>query len=366
MNSLVGTFRDDHGKERQHTEKVSTAAVANTYNELFNAEDANASKRKDHYDTLVNRYYDLVTDFYEYGWGRCFHFALRYKGESLHQSIARHEHWLAMKLDLKPGQKVLDVGCGVGGPLMEIARFTGAHITGLNNNAYQITRGQKHLADAHLDKTCNFIKGDFMKMDIPDATYDAVYAIEATCHAPSRVGVFSEIFRVLKPGGFFASYEWVTTPKYDPENKHHRHLKHEIEVGDGLPDLEPDHVIVDALRQAGFEVQESLDLANDPETMKRNPVTWYADFEPSLSLHGFKHTSLGQWCTHAMIATLETVRIAPAGSSVAHRMLMRAPPGLLGGGKEAIFTPMFFVLARKPESGSRSPRSPASRRRAQR
>lgn len=38
----------------------------------------------------------------------------------------------------------------------------------------------------------------------PDNTYDAIYAIEATCHAPSKVGIYSEIFRVLKPGALFA------------------------------------------------------------------------------------------------------------------------------------------------------------------
>jgi SAM-dependent methyltransferase len=37
--------------------------------------------------------------------------------------------------------KVLDVGCGVGGPLREIAAFTGASITGLNNNQHQVERG---------------------------------------------------------------------------------------------------------------------------------------------------------------------------------------------------------------------------------
>jgi cyclopropane fatty-acyl-phospholipid synthase-like methyltransferase len=36
------------------------------------------------------------------------------------------------------GQKILDVGCGVGGPAREVARFSGAHVTGLNNNAYQV------------------------------------------------------------------------------------------------------------------------------------------------------------------------------------------------------------------------------------
>ncbi|KAK7334600.1 hypothetical protein VNO80_26360 [Phaseolus coccineus] len=106
----------------------------------------------------VNKYYDLVTSFYEFGWGESFHFAHRWNGESLRESIKRHEHFLALQLRLQPGQKVLDVGCGIGGPLREISRFSSTSILGLNNNEYQITRGKELNRIAGLDKTCNFIK----------------------------------------------------------------------------------------------------------------------------------------------------------------------------------------------------------------
>ncbi len=64
------------------------------------------------------------------GWGTSFHFAHRWANEEHGESLKRHEHYLALRLGLKPGDKVLDVGCGVGGPLREIALFSGAHITG--------------------------------------------------------------------------------------------------------------------------------------------------------------------------------------------------------------------------------------------
>ena len=87
----------------------------------------------------MNKYYDLAASFYEYGWGESFHFAHRYKWETLRESIVRHEHYLASKLNVKKGDKVLDVGCGIGGPLREIAAFTGADVTGLNNNCLLYT-----------------------------------------------------------------------------------------------------------------------------------------------------------------------------------------------------------------------------------
>ena len=47
-------------------------------------------------------------------------------GESFGSSIARHEYYLAMRLGLKPSDRVLDCGCGIGGPLRNIGRFSGA------------------------------------------------------------------------------------------------------------------------------------------------------------------------------------------------------------------------------------------------
>lgn len=96
--------------------------------------------RKVKYMSLVNNYYDLATDLYEEGWAQSFHFCRFAVGESLLQALARHEHYLAYRINLQEGMKVLDVGCGVGRPAREIAAFTGCNVVGLNNNSYQIER----------------------------------------------------------------------------------------------------------------------------------------------------------------------------------------------------------------------------------
>ncbi|GJN09921.1 hypothetical protein PR202_ga27975 [Eleusine coracana subsp. coracana] len=204
---------------------------------------------------MVNKYYDLATSFYEYGWGESFHFAHRWKGESLRESIKRHEHFLALQLGLKPGMKVLDVGCGIGGPLREIARFSSTSVTGLNNNEYQISRGKELNRLAGVSGTCDFVKADFMKMPFSDNTFDAVYAIEATCHAPDPVGCYKEIYRVLKPGQCFAVYEWCITDHYDPNNATHKRIKDEVELGNGLPDIRSTRQCLQAVKDAGFEVK---------------------------------------------------------------------------------------------------------------
>lgn len=112
-----------------------------SYNDLFQ-DKTSIEQRKNQYKTLVTNYYSLSTDFYEYGWGQSFHFANRFHGETLLESIQRHESYLALKIKIKSGDKVLDIGCGVGGPLRRIAHLTGAQITGLTISQYQIQRAK--------------------------------------------------------------------------------------------------------------------------------------------------------------------------------------------------------------------------------
>jgi sterol 24-C-methyltransferase len=109
-------------------------------------------------------YYDGATELYEYGWARSFHFSRFYKGEAFAASLARHEHYLSSQMSLRPGMRVLDVGCGVGGPAREIARFSDVRIVGLNNNEFQIGRARRYTKEAGLEDQVQFVKGDFMKL----------------------------------------------------------------------------------------------------------------------------------------------------------------------------------------------------------
>lgn len=331
-----------------YTDNAKRQRVGSTIREYMGFFDENegggVEARKARYATMINDYYDVVTDFYEHGWGQSFHFATRFKGESFEASLARAEHYLALRLGLEPGMRILDVGCGVGGPMREIARFSGATIEGVNNNDYQLEKVSSHNEKAGLGHLCSAFKGDFMNLQVADQVYDGAYEIEATCHAPDKRACFEEIHRVLKPGAFFAGYEWCMTDDYDPSNATHQEIKREIETGDSLPDIATIPETLQALESAGFEVLDSFDAA-----LRSHPETpWYLPLRGELaSLSTLRRGRLGRRIARRTIGALEAVGVAPRGSREVSVMLGRAAEALIAGGEAGIFTPSYFFLARR-------------------
>lgn len=131
-----------------------------------------------------------------------------------------------------------------------------------------------------------------MKLPFSDDSVDAIFSIEALCHAPDKKALYTEIFRVLKPGGCIAVYDWCMTDKYDPKNPKHNEIKKNIELGDGVPNLETSPVILEAIRNVGFEILEEQDLG---VATAMNPVPWYQPLMPGFSLNGAicKHFLVG-------------------------------------------------------------------------
>jgi sterol 24-C-methyltransferase len=313
--------------------------------------DETRKARRDEYATLTRHYYNLATDLYEYGWGTSFHFCRFAAGESFYKAIARHEHYLAMKMNLRENARVLDVGCGVGGPGREIIKFTGANVVGLNNNDYQIERSLHYAKKEGIADKWSAVKGDFMQMSFPENSFDAVYAIEATVHAPSLQGVYEQIYRVLKPGGVFGVYEWLMTDNYDNDNPRHREIRLGIEIGDGISNMVKVSEGLAAIKAAGFELEHHEDLAERPD-----PIPWYYPIAGDwrfLSGIGdiftiMRMTWWGRGLVHKFLGAGEKVKLVPHGTQKTADSLALAADCLVAGGKDKLFTPMYLMVARKP------------------
>ncbi|CAN1315227.1 24-methylenesterol C-methyltransferase 2 [Linum perenne] len=87
---------------------------------------------------FVDTFYNLVTDIYEWGWGQSFHFSPPVPGKSDSEASKLHEIMIVDLIKAKQGDRILDVGCGIGGPMRTIAATSGANVVGITINDYQV------------------------------------------------------------------------------------------------------------------------------------------------------------------------------------------------------------------------------------
>ena len=230
-------------------------------------------------------------------------------------------------------------------------RFTNCHVTGLNNNDYQIERAFRYAKKEGLEDKFDAVKGDFMQISFPEASFDAVYAIEATVHAPDLQKVYEQIYRVLKPGGVFGVYEWLMTDNYDNENPRHREIRLGIEQGNGISNMVRISEGLRAFKAAGFELLEDEDLALRPDV-----TPWYYPIEGSFRHMGSvgdfftiaRMTWWGRGLAHRFVGLGETVGLMPKGTKKTADNLALAADCLVAGAKEGLFTPMYLMVGRKP------------------
>uniref|UniRef100_A0A7N0U2H1 Methyltransferase n=1 Tax=Kalanchoe fedtschenkoi TaxID=63787 RepID=A0A7N0U2H1_KALFE len=294
---------------------------------------------KDKVPDFVDTFYNLVTDIYEWGWGQSFHFSPAVPGKSDSDATRIHEEMAVDLINGKPGDRILDAGCGVGGPMRAIAAHSRANIVGITINEYQVKRARDHNRKSGLDSLCEVVCGNFLAMPFPDNSFDGAYSIEATCHAPMLEEVYAEIFRVLKPGALYVSYEWVTTDKYDGSNPEHVEVIQGIERGDALPGLRSYADIAVTAKKVGFEVVKEKDLARPPS----HP--WWKRLQMG---------RIAYWRNHILVTILAFIGIAPKGTVDVHDMLFKTADYLSRGGESGIFSPMHMILCRKPESSASS------------
>ena len=107
------------------------------------------------------------------------------------------------------GKRVLDIGCGIGGPAFILASKYGAHVTGVDVEPQLIDDAQKRAEKLELSSSCDFVKVEAGPLPFPDGSFDVVFSAGVVMTIDDKEEVFSEALRVLKPGGIFTVYDWM-------------------------------------------------------------------------------------------------------------------------------------------------------------
>lgn len=103
------------------------------------------------------------------------------------------------KLDLKPGQKVLDVGCGIGGGDFYMAENFDVHVIGIDLSVNMISFALERAIG--LKCSVEFEVADCTKKTYPDNTFDVIYSRDTILHIQDKPALFRTFFKWLKPGG---------------------------------------------------------------------------------------------------------------------------------------------------------------------
>jgi cyclopropane fatty-acyl-phospholipid synthase-like methyltransferase len=181
------------------------------------------------------------------------------------EAINRFTDIVGAKLGLRPGQHLLDVGCGAGVPAIRLGQQTDADITGITVSEWQLSEATRRVNAAGLRGQVRIEYGDAAALAYPDGSFDAVLALESLGHAPDRGQWLREMVRVLRPGGRVVLTEFTEEVALTEQESE---VLRFIAMQSLLPSLE----FIDLLRSSGFVVDE---FVNCGDRVKRTFTAYF-------------------------------------------------------------------------------------------
>ncbi|MGF1512691.1 MAG: methyltransferase domain-containing protein [Elainellaceae cyanobacterium] len=164
----------------------------------------------------IQRFYDTSSGLWEQIWGEHMHHG--YYGPKGQQKKDRYQAQIDLMEallgwgEVTQGQEILDVGCGIGGSALYLAKKFDAAATGITLSPVQAQRAQERAAQMGLSDRARFEVADALDMPFPDASFDLVWSLESGEHMPDKAKFIAECYRVLKPGGRFLMAAWCHRP----------------------------------------------------------------------------------------------------------------------------------------------------------
>ena len=109
------------------------------------------------------------------------------------------------------GLRLLDIGCGAGGPGLKLVEERGIELVGIDIEASLIEDAKDRARERNLEAKSSFQVVEPGSLNFPDESFDITMNNGgAFIHTEDKASLFKECWRVLKPGGFITSYDWMT------------------------------------------------------------------------------------------------------------------------------------------------------------
>ena len=154
-------------------------------------------------------------------------------------------------------KRILDIGCGIGGPARDMARHHGARVVGIDLEAPLIARAIADTDNAGLAGRCEFQQVEPGPLPFADQSFDIVVSAGAVTQTDDKASMFAEVLRVLRPSGHFRCYEWT-----DSGREYSGDMRYWLELEGLTYALVTFRDLAETMRSAGFVAVETIDASD--------------------------------------------------------------------------------------------------------
>lgn len=216
------------------------------------------------------------------------------------------------------GARMLDIGSGSGAIAISLVRDHGAaHVTGIDVEPPVCAAARRRVEMAGLSDRITITLVTPGPLPFDDATFDVVFSKDSIIHIPDKEALAADVFRVLKPGGWFAASDWLISHDGAPTPEMARYI--------ALEDL-------DFAMASPARYRAALEAAGFRNVALRNRNPWYAEVARE-ELARFTGPDRSQWeSAHGadlIASSIETwsamVEVLETGEHCPHHLLAQKP-----------------------------------------
>jgi tocopherol O-methyltransferase len=206
---------------------------------------------------IIRQHYNISTIFYRVLWGQHIHHGLWSANESPTVAARQLTEQLALEAGIRKGDRVVDIGCGMGGSSIHLAKHLNCKVTGVTISSFQKRYASCSSFLAGTSGSTRFLCQDAEKTEFPDNSFDVAWSVECTEHLFDKPAFFQKMSSWLRPGGKVAICAWLAGD--DPLSKDQEKLVYDVCEGFFCPSLGSEKDYVGWLTAAGLKMSHVHD-----------------------------------------------------------------------------------------------------------
>ncbi|MBL8816731.1 MAG: methyltransferase domain-containing protein [Planctomyces sp.] len=206
---------------------------------------------------VIRNHYNVSTLFYRVLWGQHIHHGLWSADESPKVAARQLTERVIREAGVRDGDQVVDIGCGMGGSSIHLARHHNCQVTGVTLSPFQQRWATTSSWLNGTKKKTRFICEDAEKVEFSPESFDVAWSIECTEHLFDKPAFFRRMSGWLRPGGRVAICAWLAGD--EPLDEVGRQRVYDVCEGFFCPSLGTMNDYEGWLADAGLKMQKTLD-----------------------------------------------------------------------------------------------------------